>query len=155
MIRQVADLLVQSWLPRGVLRARISGDQFVMVLPGCGIDAARALSRRLQAGAARITVGSPPRTVDVSISFGIAMMRHGPDTLARALAEAEVACRGAKDRGRNRVEQYDTNDTSLMQRHGDVIAAGLLREALEADDFLLHAQPIVSLADTECVVEWI
>lgn len=151
VIRQVADLLAQSWLPRGVLGARMSGDQFAMVLPGCGVGAARALSRRLQAGAARIAVGSPPRTVDVSISCGIAMVRHGPDTLAQALAEAEVACRGAKDRGRNCVRQYDTNDTSLMRRHGDVIAAGLLREALEADDFLLHAQPIVWLADTSVV----
>jgi diguanylate cyclase (GGDEF)-like protein len=151
VIRQVADLLAQSWLPRGVLKARMSGDQFAMVLPGCGIDAARALSGRLQAAAARIAVGSPPRTVDVSISFGIAMIRHGPDTLAHALAEAEVACRGAKDGGRNRVEQYDTNDACLMRRHGDVIAAGLLREALDADNFLLHAQPIVSLADTSAV----
>jgi diguanylate cyclase (GGDEF)-like protein len=148
VIRQVADLLAQSWLPRNVLRARISGDHFVMVVPGCAFDTARALSRRLQDEAARIAVGSPPRTVDVSISVGIAMIRDGPDTLAHALAQAEVACRGAKDRGRNRVEQYDTNDTSLMQRHGELIAAGLLREALKADDFLLHAQPIVSLADT-------
>jgi diguanylate cyclase (GGDEF)-like protein len=151
VIRRIADLLAQSWLPSGVLRARISGDQFAMVLPGCGIAAARALSSRLQAEAACIAVGSPPRTVGVSISVGIAMVRHGPDTLANGLAEAEVACRGAKDRGRNRVEQYDTNDASLMRRRGDVIAAGLLREALNADDFLLHAQPIVSLADTSVV----
>ena len=151
VIRQIADLLAQSWLPRDALRARVSGDQFAMVLPGCGIDAARTLSRRLQEEAARITVGSPPRTVGVSISFGIAMFRDGLDTLAHALAEAEVACRGAKDRGCNRVEQYDTNDESLMRRQGDVIAAGLLREALNADDFLLHAQPIVSLADTSVV----
>jgi diguanylate cyclase (GGDEF)-like protein len=150
VIRQMADLLGQSWLPTGVLTARISGDQFALVLPGC-VDAARALSRRLQVEAARIAVGSPPRPVDVSISFGIAIVRDGPDALAHALAEAEVACRGAKDRGRNRVEEYDTKDASLMQRHGDVIAAGLLREALKADDFLLHAQPIVSLADTRVV----
>jgi diguanylate cyclase (GGDEF)-like protein len=151
VIRQVADLLAQSSLPTGALRARISGDQFAIVLPGYGIDVARALSRCLQAEAACIAVGSPPRIVDVSISFGIAIIRHGSDTLAHALAEAEVACRGAKDRGRNRVEQYDTNDASLVRRHGDVIAAGLLREALRADDFLLHAQPIVSLADTSVV----
>jgi diguanylate cyclase (GGDEF)-like protein len=151
VIRQVAALLAQSWLPAGALRARISGDQFAVVLPGCGIEAARALSRRLQAEASRIAVGSPSRIVDVSISFGIAITRHEPDELAHALAEAEVACRGAKDRGSNRVEQYDTDDASLVRRHGDVIAAGLLREALEADDFLLHAQPIVSLADTNVV----
>jgi hypothetical protein len=59
--------------------------------------------------------------------------------------------RTREDRGRNRVEQYDTNDASLMRRHGDVIVAGLLREAIKADDFLLHAQPIVSLADTSLV----
>jgi diguanylate cyclase (GGDEF)-like protein len=151
VIRQVAELLAQAWLPRGAVSARMSGDQFAMVLEGCGIDAALQLSRRLQTQAARIAVGSPPRIVGVSMSFGIAMFHHGVSALAQAIAEAEVACRGAKDRGRNRVEHYDTNDASLMRRQGDVIAAGLLREALKADDFLLHAQPIVSLADTSVI----
>jgi diguanylate cyclase (GGDEF)-like protein len=151
VIRRVAELLAQSRLPSGVLTARISGDQFAMVLPGCGLDAARELSTRLQAEAGRIAIGSPPRTVDVSISFGIALIQDRPDALAHALAEAVVACRAAKDRGRNRVEQHDTNDESIIRRHGDVIAAGLLREALKADDLLLHAQPIVSLADPTVV----
>jgi sensor c-di-GMP phosphodiesterase-like protein len=35
---------------------------------------------------------------------------------------------------------------SLMRRHGDVMAAGLVQEALEADGLILHAQSIVSLA---------
>jgi diguanylate cyclase (GGDEF)-like protein len=151
VIRQVANLLAHACLPRDALCARISGDQFAMVLEDCCINAALELSRRLQTRAARIAVGSPPRIVGVSMSFGIAMFRHGVNALAQALAEAEVACRGAKDRGRNRVEHYDTNDASLMRRHGEVIAAGLLREALKADDFLLHAQPIVSLADTSAI----
>ena len=150
VIRQVAQLLAQLCLPRDALSARISGDQFAMVLVDCDIDAALKLSRRLQSEAARIAVGSPPRIVGVSMSCGIAVF-HDVNALAQALAEAEVACRGAKDRGRNRIEQYDTNDASLMRRQGDVIAAGLLREALKADDFLLHAQPIVSLADTRVI----
>ncbi|MFL6603953.1 MAG: EAL domain-containing protein [Steroidobacteraceae bacterium] len=151
VIERVGHLLAPSRLPRGALAARVSGDKYVMVLPGCSLDGARALSNRLQAEAARIAVGSPPRIVDVSISFGIALIRDVPDALAQALAEAEVACHAAKDRGRNRVEQHDTNDASLMRRHGDVIAAGLLREALKADDLVLHAQPIVSLNDTNVV----
>jgi diguanylate cyclase (GGDEF)-like protein len=151
VIERVGQMLAPSRLPRGALTARVSGDQFAMVLPGCGLKGARALSRRLQAEAARIAVGSPLRVADVSISFGIALIHDVPDALAHALDEAEVACRAAKDRGRNRVEQHDTNDASLMRRHGDVIAAGLLREALKADDLLLHAQPIVSLADTSVV----
>src|SRR5207244_12851970 len=68
---------------------------------------------------------------------------------ARASAAAELACRAAKDRGRNRVELDDANDMSLVARHRDVLAVGMLREALKSNQFLVYAQKIVPLHDTE------
>jgi EAL domain-containing protein (putative c-di-GMP-specific phosphodiesterase class I) len=70
-----------------------------------------------------------------------------PDGLARGIAAAEIACKSAKNHGRNRVELYAFEDTSMMRRHSDALAVGRLRSALKADRLLLHAQRIVPLQD--------
>ncbi len=46
-----------------------------------------------------------------------------------SLAAAETACKAAKDRGRNRVEVYRTNDVSLVRRFADINIAGRLHDA--------------------------
>jgi EAL domain-containing protein (putative c-di-GMP-specific phosphodiesterase class I) len=71
-----------------------------------------------------------------------------PQGLARALAAAELACKGAKKHGRDRVEVYTCGDDSMMRRHEDVVAVGKLRHALKTDGLLLYAQRIVPLQQT-------
>ena len=70
---------------------------------------------------------------------------HPRNALAHALATAEIACKAAKDRGRNRVEMFQDSDQSIMRRHTDIMVIGQLREALENDSFRLDAQPILPL----------
>ena len=62
-----------------------------------------------------------------------------------ALAAAEIACKAAKDRGRNRVQSYEDSDQSIVRRYTDVTLVGTLRYALARDQFRLEAQPIVTL----------
>jgi len=64
-----------------------------------------------------------------------------------ALAAAELACKTAKSRGRNRVETYACEDDSMMRRHDDMLAVGQLRSALREDRLLLFAQRITPLQD--------
>jgi EAL domain-containing protein (putative c-di-GMP-specific phosphodiesterase class I) len=72
-----------------------------------------------------------------------------PKGFARALAAAEIACKAAKDRGRDRIELYACEDSSMMRRHDDVLIVGQLRDALKHDRFMLYAQPIVPLRERE------
>jgi Amt family ammonium transporter len=71
-----------------------------------------------------------------------------PQGLDRALATAELACKSAKRRGRNRMEVYASDDGSVIRRHDDVVAVGQLRAALKADKLVLFAQRIVPLRST-------
>jgi Amt family ammonium transporter len=61
------------------------------------------------------------------------------------MAKAELACKAAKDRGRDRVEIFQDADESIMRRHTDVVIVQRLHEALQADRFVLYAQPVISL----------
>ena len=81
----------------------------------------------------------------MSISCGVAALVDMPQGLARALAAAEIACKKAKKRGRNRVELYACEDSSMMRRQDDIAAVGQLRAAFKADRLLLYAQRIVPL----------
>ena len=145
LIVRVADLLSPPLLPQGSLACRISGDRFAVVLHDSTSAHAVQVAKSLQLAASRIVIGPSQDVVDVSISCGVSGLLPMPDGLARAIAAAEIACKAAKNRGRNRVEVYAFDDNSMMRRHTDALSVGQLRAALKADRLLLHAQRIVPL----------
>jgi diguanylate cyclase (GGDEF)-like protein len=145
LIVRVADLLAAPLLPDSALAARIDSDAFVVLLPRCTAKEAQAVAERVCEAARRLALGTKEEAVEVSISGGIAPFLDVPPPFPRALATAELACKTAKAHGRGRVELYAIDDESMMRRHDDVIAVGRLREALKANQFVLYAQPIVSL----------
>ena len=145
VIVRVAELVGSASAAAGALAARISGDRFALVLPRVDTSAATRIAAELQKGTARLVIGPPQEPVEVSISCGVAALVAMPQGLARALAAAEVACKKAKERGRNRVELYACDDSSMMRSHDDAIAVGQLRAAIKDDRLLLYAQRIAPL----------
>ena len=152
VIKSFADLLGSPLLPKSALAARVSGDCFLIALPGCEPRAAKMIASRVRDKAAKVIGGklsASGKASEISVSCGVAAVQGTPDGFSRAISAAELACRAAKDRGRNRVELDDANDMSLVARHRDVLAVGMLREALKSNQFLVYAQKIVPLHDTE------
>jgi diguanylate cyclase (GGDEF)-like protein len=145
LIVRVADLLSTPRLPEGALAARISADRFAIVLPGVTSAEAMPVAGALQKAASQLAIGPSKDAFEVSVSCGVSVLLPMPEGLARAIAAAELACKTAKNHGRNRVELYATEDSSMMRRHGDALAVGQLRSALKADRLLLYAQRIVPL----------
>jgi diguanylate cyclase (GGDEF)-like protein len=149
IIVRVAELLVPPRLPRDAIAARISGDRFAIVIPDLDSKAAAEVAQELQRAAKLLRIGPAQEQVEVSLSCGVAALVVMPQGLARALAAAELACKGAKKHGRDRVETYACGDDSMMRRHDDVVAVGKLRSALRNDGLLLYAQRIVPLQDKQ------
>jgi diguanylate cyclase (GGDEF)-like protein len=147
MIVRVAELMAPPRIPQGSLSARIAGDRFAVVIPDLDSKAAADVAQELQRAAKLLKIGPAQEQVEVSVSCGVAALVVMPQGLARALAAAELACKGAKKHGRDRVEVYACGDDSMMRRHDDVIAVGKLRTALKTDGLLLYAQRIVPLRD--------
>ena len=145
LIVRVADLLSAPLMPDDAVAARISGDRFAIILPCSGSAEAMRTAEGLQKAASRLVIGPAKDAFEVSISCGVSALLPMPDGLARAIAAAELACKSAKNHGRNRVELYAFDDGSMMRRQGDVLAVGQLRSALKADRLLLYAQRIVPL----------
>ncbi len=147
---------------RHVLRAedtlaRLSGDEFALLLADIDSpeDCANILSRVLAAIATPVKVaGRPMRT---SASIGVSLYPDDNvdgDTLLR---HADQAMFMAKEAGKNCYHLFDPDSHRKAQGHRLYLEQ--LRLALESDEFVLHYQPKVDLADgrvlgVEALVRW-
>ncbi len=149
LIVRIAELLAPPFVPEDSFAGRVAGDRFVLVLPDTSALRAREIASSIQAAVSRLRIGPAGNPIDASVSCGIAALVGMPQGLARAIASAEIACKMAKSHGRNRVELYSCDDGSIMRRQDNVVAVGLLRNALKNDGLVLYAQGIEPLQDRE------
>lgn len=139
---------------RDDLVARLSGDEFAIVLEGvAGPDEAVRIAQVLVSACGRpVTIDG--RDVSLSCSVGVALCpQHAtaPEDLIRA---SDAALYGAKE-VRNHWQLYEpeAHDGRAPVR------AAALRQALDLHEIEVHYQPIVSLADgrllgAEALVRW-
>lgn len=148
-IAAIAGALDAHLATHDAVLSRLSGDRFTIFLPQCSLIEARDIADQLRdrVRAAPLTIGND--VIPLSICFGAAVLRPGERSFEHALAAAEVACKAAKDRGRNRVEAYDDSDASMIRRMDDISIVGELRSALEEGRFQLFGQPIAALLQPE------
>lgn len=97
-----------NWLKRHVrdvdMIARWSGEEFVLLLPGCDDQAAVMLMERMQKRLTRFK----PASINITISVGVATLRHDKqDTLNSLFEMADRAMYRAKMAGRNCVRVYE------------------------------------------------
>ena len=144
VIASVAECMARA-LPAGALSARISGDRLAALIPSTSMDAAATAAEKIRAAAAAIVPRAGQGSFEVSVCLGVAPIGRSDNALAHALATAEIACKAAKDRGRDRVEMFQDSDQSIIRRHTDIMVIGQVRDALANDSFRLDAQPILPL----------
>jgi diguanylate cyclase (GGDEF)-like protein len=146
VIERIGEL-IRKRLPSGGLAARISGDLFCVLLPATLEDAGH-FAESLREGVEQLGILQGDARARVAVSVGVAAFDVNDLSLTHAIAEAESACKAAKDRGRNRVETYQDADASIVRRFEDINVAGLLRAAIAEDRFRLDGQLILPLADS-------
>jgi diguanylate cyclase (GGDEF)-like protein len=97
---------------------RFGGEEFSILLPGTGPEAARQRAEQLRESIAGIVASSGGLESNVSASFGIASSASSGNELRQLLAHADAALYQAKRTGRNRVVLYDPavvlDETSII-----------------------------------------
>jgi diguanylate cyclase (GGDEF)-like protein len=144
VIVRVAEVIRRQLAPR-MLAARISGDRFALFVGDANLDTAQTVAETLRDAIGHIEFVAGNERVEISASCGVARVSDSKHPLSHALAAAEIACKAAKDRGRDRVELYEESDQSIVRRYTDVTLVGTLRYALAQNNFRLEAQCIVPL----------
>ena len=139
------------------LVARYGGDEFAVVITPCpSPDMATEMARRLLQQLEGPIVTERGRVV-VSASIGVSLSDRSGRSAETLLRDADLALYRAKAEGKHRWSLLDP-ETSAAALRSLSVAADLPR-ALEADEFELTFQPIVSLADgriesLEALLRW-
>ncbi|HRP96007.1 MAG TPA: diguanylate cyclase [Rhodocyclaceae bacterium] len=88
------------------LLCRIGGDEFALILHGCGPDEARHIAENLREAVAALRFSWEGRHFTVGASVGLVRIDGRADTASDVLVAADLACYAAKKGGRNRVVEH-------------------------------------------------
>jgi diguanylate cyclase (GGDEF)-like protein len=145
VIQGIAQILSRR-AREGTLIARVGGDRFSMFIPGCGIEPAARIAEELRGAALKLSSARGDKPLLVSLSIGVSRIGDRDRRLDHAMAAAELACRTAKERGRNRVEVFYGNEQNSHRQRATLGFAAQVSAALASDSFELLAQPILPLS---------
>ncbi|HET6604004.1 MAG TPA: GGDEF domain-containing protein [Xanthomonadaceae bacterium] len=96
--------LLRTHARAGDTPGRIGGEEFAVVLPATGREAAIAVAESLRKALEALHIGEAGERVPVTASFGVAVARGEDDTADALYVRADAALYEAKRAGRNRVE---------------------------------------------------
>jgi diguanylate cyclase (GGDEF)-like protein len=146
LIRQVAAVMRERVRATDIV-ARLSGDEFAILMPQTDVEGAMQLGEDLRAQIAESvqpTSDSAPATISVGVTmFGGGEKGTGSEAV---LVAADQAMYRAKEGGRNQIALF--RDPAEPQREPErrQTTAARIRDALTEDRLSLHSQPIRSLA---------
>ncbi len=102
VLRAIGDAL-RACLRKQDFAGRFGGEEFFVILPGSGVEAAVAIAERIKLTIAGADVDVAGAKVSVTASVGVAPYVRG-DTMTDWIGRADKAMYRAKQLGRNRVE---------------------------------------------------
>jgi len=137
--------LIEQDLPKSAVASRLTGDDFCILLTHADDDAAFDLAEAVRKRSQALRYLEGDKSLQVTISIGIATFSRSAGDGGKALTSARLACDSAKDHGRDRIEVFNLNNQSIIQRHDDMELVADIQHAIDADGFELLAQEIVSL----------
>lgn len=122
--------------------AHLGGDRFALFMPGASSDTGVPKVEQILRQFSHESIEDASKSLRFSASAGIATTDSSAKGGEELLILAEVAARGAQDRGGNQCATYQGNDASIIQRRSDVDKVGFLQMALIEDRFTIFAQKI-------------
>ena len=137
--------LLEEDLPKSAVLSRLTGDDFCMLLTHADSDTAYEYAQKIREQGAALRYLEGDKSLQVTMSVGIAEFNRTSGDDGSALTTARMACEAAKDHGRDRIEIFDDQNHSIVRRFDDMQLVAEIQQALDGDEFELLAQPIVSL----------
>jgi diguanylate cyclase (GGDEF)-like protein len=142
--------LLEEGISRNAVVSRLTGDDFCILLTHSSRDDALKLASEVRRRGTTLRYLEGDKSLQVTMSIGVAEFDSESTDEGHALTMARMACEGAKEHGRDRIELYDDKNLSMIRRHDDMQLVTQIQQAIDADEFELMAQPISSLKQKDC-----
>jgi diguanylate cyclase (GGDEF)-like protein/PAS domain S-box-containing protein len=144
LLKQLSQLLRLKVRKEDVL-ARIGGDEFALLLQGCSLDKAAEIGESVRQAFRDFRFAWEDKSMEIGASIGVVPVTAASGDLNDVLRAADVACRVAKEDGRNRLHVFRHNDITVARHQRDINWVQRLRRAVENGEFELFGQRILPL----------
>lgn len=145
LIRRVAEIMRERVRATDIV-ARLSGDEFAVLMPQTDTAGALQLGEELRSQVAE-AVAPTAEGVGATISVGITMFGASREVAAEAvLVAADQALYRAKEEGRNRIALFEDPSEGQRSRPARLTTTARIRDALTQNRLSLATQPIRNLA---------
>ena len=142
LLRQLSEQ-IQTKIRSTDLLARLSGDEFGILLERCDEDRAIAVAEAIRGSIEGYRFEWQDSFTTVRCSIGVVLVTSENADVAGLMSSADVACYSAKDMGRNQVHFYRDSDASM--RHEEMKWVSRITSAVEDDRLELFFQPIIGI----------
>ncbi|HEX7181444.1 MAG TPA: EAL domain-containing protein [Thermoanaerobaculia bacterium] len=155
MLQQITAVL-RSRVRKSDTLARLGGDEFGVLLEDCPIDQARQIADEVRRSVREFRFRWKDQMFDVGVSVGFVPVDHNSGDLSQVLSAADTACYIAKEGGKNRVHEYELDDTTVAERYSEMQWIHHIQDAFDDKRFRLFyqlIQPIGENAGRELLCE--
>ncbi len=126
--------------------ARLGGDEFAIILRDIKMDEVKLAADRFKEIIEQHSFQFEGKNYSISVSIGGAVISGSSSGAGEVLANADVSCHIAKNKGRNRSHIYDPSCDARLAMDKELGWSTRLRDALGNDKFELVFQPIVPIS---------
>ena len=161
LLQQVARRLT-GCMREGDTVARLGGDEFVVMLEDLSLNAEEAATQAEQVGEKILDSLRQPYVLDgtekrSTPSIGVVLFMGHEVSIEELLKQADLAMYQSKTQGRNTLHFFDPHMQAVVAEHAAQESS--LREAVRAQQFVLHYQPQIlgreQVAGVEALVRWL
>ncbi|SDO23223.1 EAL domain-containing protein [Alkalicoccus daliensis] len=156
LLQSVAERLQQSIQTKGLL-ARISGDEFMVLIPALEEEAELHLIAQQLLCQFQRPFLIENRTFYTTASIGAAIYHNTPPSLEEYMVHVDAAMYKAKSQGKNDYRMFSPE--MYINSSEELLLENDLREAIKKEELLLHYQPQVDafsgeIAGFEALIRW-
>ncbi|MDX1692434.1 MAG: EAL domain-containing protein [Ketobacteraceae bacterium] len=144
MLIEIGEL-VKDHVKHGGFAARISGDEFGLIIPMDNEPHAMAVAESLRSRILDYRYHHEDLVFSVGASIGLTYIHERDKSATAVLARADIACYQAKETGRNKISVYHAEDTEMLRYQSEIEWISQLKRALVQNRFLLYRQGVHDL----------
>ncbi len=142
LLVQISQLILGHVRDRDTL-GRLGGDEFGLLLENCSLDKALEICEGIVTIVKKHEFLWDERCYHVGVSIGVISINSETESIAKSMSEADMACYAAKDMGRNQVHVHQKEGKHVRRMHKELSWVADIENSIDANRFLLYAQPIV------------
>ncbi len=143
----VASMELKNFLPENTIVSRLGNDEFAILLPTLAFNDAKGFAHEIRVLFQKIQIQELKKENNITVSVGVVRLDSSIFDAAQVFLSLGQAVRLAKEKGRNRVQIYQSDDKQLVLHANEMEVLHDITQALKDNRFILYRQKIKSLTN--------